>query len=131
MNTKKITEEEIADMKISSLPTRPNAPTSLGGRGYTASDMKAAFDTLPLYIIERLNSLIDELQSPDYTSIASDIKTGICGDDHSLHDLFNDIIDGSIFEYFDYLGTPLGVFLETLRRDVDYIAERLGISLER
>lgn len=59
--TTKILPSEIADIKISSLPTRPTAPTSFGGKGYTASDMKAAFDRLPLFIIERLNALIDDV----------------------------------------------------------------------
>ncbi|MBQ7314885.1 MAG: hypothetical protein IJW83_02640 [Clostridia bacterium] len=59
--TTKILPSEIADIKIASLPTRPTAPTSFGGKGYTASDMKAAFDRLPLFIIERLNALIDDV----------------------------------------------------------------------
>jgi hypothetical protein len=63
MNTKKITESEIEELKISSLPTRPTAPTAFGGKGYSATEMKEAFDRLPLYVAERLNSLIDDIES--------------------------------------------------------------------
>ncbi len=61
--TTKILPSEIADLKIASLPTRPTAPTTFGGMGYSAADMKAAFDALPLFIIERLNALIDDVAS--------------------------------------------------------------------
>ena len=62
MNTRKITESDIAPLKISSLPTRPTAPTAFGGKGYTATEMKEAFDKLPLKIIESFNSLIDDIE---------------------------------------------------------------------
>lgn len=71
MNTKQITESEIAALKISALPTRPTLPSQYGGRGYTASDMKAAFDRLPLFIIERLNLLIDELNGENGSLLAA------------------------------------------------------------
>lgn len=63
MNTKKITDSEIESLKVASLPTRPTAPTAFGGKGYTATEMKAAFDKLPLRIIEGFNSLIEEINS--------------------------------------------------------------------
>lgn len=66
MKTQKISESEISTLKVSSLPTRPTAPTSYGGRGYTSLEMKMAFDLLPLFIIERYNALIDELSGGEY-----------------------------------------------------------------
>ena len=63
MNTKKILDSEIESLKVSSLPTRPTAPTAFGGSGYTASEMKAAFDRLPLRIIEGFNSLLTEIEN--------------------------------------------------------------------
>lgn len=63
MNTTKITASEIDSLKVASLPTRPTAPTAFGGKGYTATEMKAAFDKLPLRIIEEFNSLIDEIEN--------------------------------------------------------------------
>lgn len=63
MTTQKITDAEIASLRIAALPTRPTAPSAFGGRGYTAEEMKAAFDRLPLFIIQRLNALIDEMDA--------------------------------------------------------------------
>ncbi len=63
MNTTKITNSEIDALKVASLPTRPTAPTAFGGKGYTATEMKEAFDKLPLRIIEEFNSLIDEIKN--------------------------------------------------------------------
>ena len=61
MTTNKITDTEIESLKVGSLPTRPTAPTAFGGRGYTATEMKAAFDKLPLKIIEEFNALLDDI----------------------------------------------------------------------
>lgn len=61
MTTNKILASEIAELRVASLPARPTAPTAFGGRGYTATQMKEAFDRLPLFIIDRLNALIDEV----------------------------------------------------------------------
>ncbi|MBQ8381341.1 MAG: hypothetical protein IJY18_05550 [Clostridia bacterium] len=80
MKTSKITESEIADLKISSLPTRPTAPASFGGRGYTAKDMKAAFDKLPLFIIERLNSVIDDIAAVENALASMGVFTEVGGE---------------------------------------------------
>ncbi len=61
MTTSKITDSEIESLKVASLPTRPTAPTAFGGKGYTATEMKEAFDKLPLKIIENFNALIDDI----------------------------------------------------------------------
>ena len=63
MNTKKILDSEIEALSVASLPTRPTAPTAFGGSGYTATEMKAAFDRLPLRIIEGFNSLLSEIEN--------------------------------------------------------------------
>ena len=52
---------------MSSLPTRPTAPSAFGGSGYTATEMKAAFDRLPLKIIERFNLLLSEIENGTLT----------------------------------------------------------------
>ncbi len=98
MKTEKITENEISELKVSSLPTRPTSPVTYGGRGFTASDMKAAFDRLPLFIIERLNSLIEDIKALPEESVAADIRTGI-REEHSLSELFSDIVSGIFCEY--------------------------------
>lgn len=98
MNTKKIIADDIEDLRVSSLPSRPTAPTSFGGRGYTASQMKAAFDRLPLFIIERFNSLIDDVGTEGDGSLAADIPTGI-SEGHTLAALFADVLSGEMAKY--------------------------------
>lgn len=63
MLTKKILDSEIESLKVASLPTRPTAPTAFGGKGYTSTEMKAAFDKLPLRIIEEFNTLVGEIEN--------------------------------------------------------------------
>ena len=76
MKAKKLTEAEMQPLKISSLPTRPTAPVHLGGKGYTANEMKEAFDLLPSLIAERYNSLLEDIESGDVLdAISIDGKT--------------------------------------------------------
>ena len=76
MNSTKILSTEIQSSKVSSLPTRPTAPASFGGKGYTATDMKAAFDRLPRFIAERLNSLIKDTAALEADLAAHGIDAG-------------------------------------------------------
>ena len=94
MTAKKILEGEIENLKISSLPTRPTAPIAFGGKGYTTKEMKEAFDRLPLLVIERYNSLL------------------------------NDISDGSLAEEISVHGTTLSLYLKSLRDDLDALIGR-------
>ena len=50
MNSRKITDGDIADKRVASLPTRPTAPMAFGGKGYTPTELKEAFDKLKDYI---------------------------------------------------------------------------------
>lgn len=61
MKTTRLTEAEMTPLRISSLPTRPTAHSSFGGKGYSSQEMKEAFDLLPNLIAERLNQLIDDI----------------------------------------------------------------------
>lgn len=128
MNSSKITEADIADLKISTLPTRPTAPAAFGGKGYTATEMKAAFDRLPLYIIERYNELIEDITGEGERSVAVGIKTGITAT-HTLSDMFEDIKDGNFIQYLESGSGPLSEYLLKLRSDIDKIAERLSLEL--
>ena len=80
MTCKKITDSEISERLVASLPTRPNAPTSFGGRGFSAAEMKSAFDRLGLLIAERFNALLDDIQSG---SLAAELRVG----DYTLEEL--------------------------------------------
>ena len=108
MNTTKILTEEINDLTVGSLPTRPTAPIALGGRGYSSAEMKEAFDRLPLFIIERFNSLIDDIRGSGTGSITDAIPTEI-SDGHKLSDMFSDITSGNFAAYLKVLGKSLSV----------------------
>ena len=115
MNTQIITEGEITPRAVSSLPTRPTAPLAFGGKGYSASEMKSAFDALPRLIIERFNSLI------------LDIKQGLVLDDiptqnnslTTLRALIMGIENGELASIIKVFDTTLSLFLLELRADVD------------
>lgn len=98
MKAKRICEEEISELKISSLPTRPTAPSSLGGRGFNSRQMKEAFDRLPLLLVERFNLLIEDIEAEGEGCLADAIKTGFY-DGHSLNDLFDDFKNGKILTH--------------------------------
>jgi hypothetical protein len=121
MKTKKITESEIKDLKIASLPTRPTAPSAFGGRGYTAEDMKAAFDKLPLIAIARLNSLIEDVAASD--GIVADIPTGI-REGHTLLQLFTDIASGAFAEYLTVGERSLADAISEIEARLDAMEER-------
>ena len=59
MSMQTITERELAENGVSSLPLTPTASPALGGRDYTPNEVKAAFDRLPRLIAARLNALLD------------------------------------------------------------------------
>ncbi len=118
MNTKKILSEEIADKRVSSLPTRPTSPTAFGGKGYTQSEMKAAFDRLALFIIERFNSLIDDIEGVGEGSLADSILTEI-EDGHTLATLFSDIRNGNFASYLNVGGVSLMSRIASLERAIN------------
>ena len=128
MKSKKITDADIADIKISNLPTRPTSPQAFGGKGYTASDMKDAFDKLPLFIIEKYNGLIDDITGDIGESVADAIKTGL-GGAHTLSDMFSDIASGNFILYAAAPEGNLGEYLLKLRADINTIAEKLNTDL--
>lgn len=98
MKTTKLLDSEISPLKIESLPTRPTVPEAYGGAGYTASDMKRAFDRLPLFIAERLNSLLDDILAEPEASVLADMKSGIY-EGHTLYQLLCDIKSGAVSDY--------------------------------
>ena len=120
MLTNKITESEIQPLSIASLPTRPTAPTAFGGRGYSSVEMKECFDKLPRLIIERLNLLIDEIDSGLIQDLALSIKTGL-SETHTLADFLREFQSGELAMRFpfDQSKRPLGEVLPSLIKKVD------------
>ncbi len=124
MKATKIFSEEIVDLKVASLPTRPTSPQSLGGRGYSSEQMKAAFDKLPLFIVERYNALIDDIKAIGDDSVAGEIKTGI-KDRHSLRELFADITSGELAGYLAVLDKTLAVHIAEINERLQALEERI------
>ena len=116
MKTGKILTEEISDLTVGSLPTRPTSPVALGGRGYSPREMKHAFDRLPLFIVERFNSRIDDIKAVGEDSVAAAIPSGV-SEGHSLSDLLGDITNGAFASYLTVLDKTLSVHItEILER---------------
>lgn len=127
MKTTKITSTEAEPLLIASLPTRPTAPSAFGGRGYTATEMKAAFDKLPLLIIERFNDLIGDIEGG---LVCESIPTGIDGAP-TLAELLRAFTAGTLASVISYRDTTLTAYLEALRSDVDrLLAKAEGASEE-
>lgn len=124
MQAKKILNSDVRGMLISSLPTRPTAPRSQGGRGYGVSEMKAAFDKLPLYIIERYNELIGDITREGCDSLAAAMPSGI-KEGHSLFTLFDDVRTGELATYFSFLGKSLLSHVITLYAEIDKLHEAI------
>ena len=118
MTIRKIYDEDIESLKVASLPSRPTAPTAFGGAGFTAKDMKGAFDRLPLFIISRLNELIDLLSDSD--GVIDIIPSGI-DEEHTLKDLTRDISSGRFSTYLSVLGEPLSEKILAINEKIERI----------
>ena len=125
MTTEKILDENVRALRISALPTRPTTSSTLGGKGYTARDMKEAFDKLSLHIIEHFNSLIDDIHAEPDSSVARAIKTGL-SDVHTLYDLFSDITSGALSGYMTVFGESLAEYLGRMREELDALKSERG-----
>ena len=124
MKTKKITEKEMSPLRVASLPSRPTAPTSFGGKGYTSREMKEAFDKLPNFIADRLNSLIEDI-SDSANGISASIPTSIEAN-HSLKNMFYDITNGSFAAYLAVPGGYLSEVLTSISEELAAIKRMIG-----
>ena len=129
MKANKIEAEEIKEMLVSSLPTRPTAPRSQGGMGYGASQMKGAFDRLPMHLVERYNDLLEDVGKVGEDSLAAAIPTGI-KDAHSLADLFCDVESGAVATYLTFLGKSLFEHISYIYSELDDIRKALGKEVD-
>lgn len=125
MTSKKINEGEIAPLRIASLPTRPTAPAAFGGKGYTSVEMKAAFDKLPLLIIERFNSLIDDIESGE---ILKSIPTSELAEIETLFSLITGIKSGELANALTVLGSPLATVIAQILSDISEIKKKVGME---
>ena len=117
MQSKKIEQSEVEGLKISSLPTRPTSSTAFGGKGYTAKEMKAAFDKFPELLLEKLNLLIEDLTAEGEESYIGSYKTGIT-EAQTLRELIGGILTGELASYLIVNGEPLSDIIENLKTEV-------------
>jgi len=125
MQSKKIEPQEVVDLKIASLPTRPTASAAFGGKGYTAAMMKEAFDKFPEFLLERLNLLIDDLLKEGEESYVGSFKTGITPT-HTLKLLIDEIMGGDFSKYLMVNGKSLYYVVNSLQAQIDELKERTG-----
>lgn len=124
MSIKKITQKEILENGVQSLPTRPSSPSLYKGKLLSAEELKAAFDQLPTLIAERFNTLLastglfDEENPKD--AFAELIATELAPS-HSLKNFFEDVKSGNLALYLaaDAEGTPLFDLLAELKQLID------------
>ena len=62
MSIKKITEEEVRSLWVQRLSDTPNRQGKFGTMGLSAAEMKAAYDALPLRLVEAYNTLVDAIE---------------------------------------------------------------------
>ena len=117
MNATKITDAEVDGLTVASLPTRPASPTAFGGAGYTASELKAVFDRLPLLLVQRYNALLDDAEALGEGSLASAVPTGI-SQEHTLAELFSDVTNGNLAGYLKVGGESLYSVINRLLKAV-------------
>ena len=117
MKTKRITEEEIAPVKVANLPTNP---TSARGGSLTPGELKAAFDRLPLLIAERLNSLIDELTSED---LPATIMLG----ESDLWSFYTRTVSGEVLSDMTLDGSSVAATLRSISDRLEALEEAIRI----
>ena len=127
MNTKPILESEYASLRVSALPSRPTASSAFGGKGYTASQLKEAFDRLPLLLVARFNSLIEDIGGTGAGSLADSLPTGI-ESGHTLARFFEDVESGTLATYLQVGEQSLFAHLTEIRRALDDLADQGGAS---
>lgn len=127
MKAQKITDEEIEQLKVANLPNRPTAPEEYGGAGFSAKEMKEAFDRLPLYVMGKYNDLVDDITAEGEDSISGTIKIGL-GEDITLRDFISWFSDGRILTFIPAGGENLALYLAGIRKDVDNCLDVLGLK---
>ena len=116
MSVQKISDTEINERLIANLPTRPNAPTSMGGRGYGAAELKAAFDALPTLVAERYNELIADLTNEAGSEVIRSAHTGTEGETVGM--LLDGMKDGTLLDKILIDGEILSYYLRALKAEI-------------
>ena len=127
MKTKPISESEYTALRISALPSRPTASSAFGGKGYTASQLKEAFDQLPMLLVERFNALLEDIGRSGEDSLADSIPTGL-ESNHTLAQLFDDVQSGTLATYLQVGDQSLFDQLTAMKSKLDSLSGGSGDS---
>jgi len=127
MKTKPISESEYTALRISALPSRPTASSAFGGKGYTASQLKEAFDQLPMLLVERFNALLEDIGRSGEDSLADSIPTGL-ESNHTLAQLFDDVQSGTLATYLQVGDQTLFNLLTEMKSKLDSVSDGSGDS---
>ena len=123
MSLQEITERELSLYGVVSLPTRPGASREFGGRSYTPTELKEAFDRLPKLLAERYNELVRQVSEGD---LAETLMVTRDGEPVSLQAYLKDITERLLEEEQKSSGltqtdASYGALIEELQRAVDEI----------
>lgn len=135
MALNKISAEQVYANSVERLANRPTAASRYGRGGLTAEQLKAAYDKLPKMAIEKINEIIDVLNSgalPDSPSSSADPLEAITpiqntdGSYKTLGEVLLDMIDGDLAEYLKLNGLTEDNLQAELERLEKIIAEGGG-----
>ena len=121
MKSKSITTAEMEPLLISSLPARPNQRLNAGGVTYTSTDLRLAFDQLPLLLVSRYNGLLDDMESGDILEL---ISTGI-SEGATLKDFFRDLKSGAWAGYAVLGNAPLHTLISGILTRLSALEEAM------
>ncbi len=127
MISKVIFPDEYEALKVSSLPSNPTAGVKYGGLGYNSNQMKAAFDALPVFIIEKFNRLLDDITTDPKISISGELRTGI-SQAPRLSDIFEDITNGQLASYLKVGESSLATQIAEIKDSIMQLKAILGVE---
>ena len=101
----------------------PNAPIAQGvSGGYSAGEIKQAFDRLTVHVIEQFNLLINAIHSSGNASIMAEMPTGL-NENHTLAQLISDIRNGNLSAYLTVNNNSLAEEIAEIRAKITALEE--------
>lgn len=122
MSLRKITEDEVRALWVQRLSDTPNRGGQFGTAGLSAREVKAAYDALPLRIVEAFNELVGIVEEGRLAELIP------AAEGRSLADFFRDVTSGELAAYLTADGarslSEVAALLDTHSHDARYA--RLG-----
>jgi hypothetical protein len=76
-------------------------------------------------LIQRFNSLLDDIYADKDASLLSVLKTGLT-DEHTVADLIDDLKNGSFSSYITVSGESLATVIEEIRYDIQSLYQQMS-----